>query len=101
MTHASLAPVESDQGPAVHIRLKVVPGASRDRVAGPLGDRLKVQVSAAPEAGKANKAVLALLAGTLGVGKGALRIVRGETNAQKTVEVVGLDVASVARLLYG
>ena len=36
------------------IRLKVVPGSSRDAIAGILGGRLKVKVAAAPEDGKAN-----------------------------------------------
>ena len=52
------------------LSVKVVPGASRDRVAGMLGDALKVQVSAPPEAGKANKAVLRVLAEFLNVKNG-------------------------------
>ena len=43
------------------IRLKVVPGASRDAVAGILGDRLKVRVIAPPEGGKANQAICRML----------------------------------------
>ena len=52
----------------MRLELKVVPKASRDRVVGWLGDRLKVQVRAAPERGKANAAVEALLAEILGAG---------------------------------
>ena len=39
------------------IRVKAVPGASRDEIAGPLGDRLKIRIAAPPEGGKANKAI--------------------------------------------
>jgi len=49
----------------VRIALKVVPGASRDRVMGTLGDALKVAVSKPPEGGAANRAVVQLLAAAL------------------------------------
>ena len=44
------------------IEVKVVPGASRDRVVGRYGDGIKVQVSAPPEGGRANKAVVDVIA---------------------------------------
>jgi uncharacterized protein len=84
---------------AATVSIKVVPGASRDRVVGRYGDAVKVQVSAPPEGGKANKAVLALLAAALGVRANQLRLVRGATQSRKLVEVDGLPQAEVdARL---
>ena len=81
------------------VSIKVVPGASRDRVAGRLGDALKVQVSAPPEGGKANKAVTELLAGVLGVRANQVRVVKGHTQSRKVVQVDGLGQADVdARL---
>ena len=71
------------------LSLKVVPKASRDRVVGWVGDRLKVQVTAAPEKGKANAAVVEVLAEALDLPKSALRIVSGETSPLKTVEFDG------------
>lgn len=67
------------------LRLKVVPGASRSRVVGLLGDRLKVQVAAPPEAGKANAAVIDLLSGWLGCGRRDLDLTAGQAQPQKTV----------------
>jgi uncharacterized protein (TIGR00251 family) len=67
------------------IRLKVVPGASRSEVVGPLGDRLKVRVAAPAEAGKANRAVVELLEAWLGVR--GVTIVAGASSAEKTVRV--------------
>jgi uncharacterized protein (TIGR00251 family) len=71
--------------------LKVVPKASRDRVVGWVGDRLKVQVTAAPERGKANAAVVEVLAAALGVSRSQVRIVSGETSPLKTVVIDGSD----------
>ena len=89
----------STGGPLVHVHLKVVPGASRAGLAGLYGDRLKVRVTAPAESGKANKAVLALLAEALGVAVQQLRVVRGASNPLKTVAVAGVDVADVERRL--
>ena len=83
----------------VRVRLKVVPGGSRDEVLGPLGDRIKVKVSAPPEGGRANRAVMALLAELLGVSPHALRLVSGETQPLKLVAVRGRTVADVAAAL--
>lgn len=69
------------------LQVKVVPKSSRDRVAGWVGDRLKVQVTAAPEKGKANAAVIDVLAEALGLPRRAVRITGGETSPQKTVEI--------------
>lgn len=73
------------------LSVKVVPGASRDRIAGWLGETLKVTVTAPPEGGKANAAVAAAIAQALGVPASAVRIVRGATSPRKVVEVEGLS----------
>lgn len=73
------------------IRLKVVPGSSRDAISGALGDRLKVKVAAAAESGKANKAVCELLARTLGVKPRDVEIVSGQTSPEKVVRIAGLS----------
>ncbi len=69
------------------IRVKAVPGASRDQIAGVLGDRLKVKVAAPPEGGKANKAICALIAKALGVKTAQVEIVSGATNPEKIVRI--------------
>ena len=79
----------------MRLELKVVPKASRDRVVGWLGDRLKIQVRAAPERGKANQAVEELLGGVLGA---RVRIVAGESSPLKTAEVDAPEAAVLARL---
>ncbi len=78
----------------VRVRLKVTPKASRNRCERLERDadgvlRLRVAVTAAPEKGKANKAVIALLAKALGVAKGALVVSAGETGRLKTLDIEG------------
>lgn len=83
------------------LAIKVVPGSSRDRVAGRYGDAVKVQVSAPPEDGKANRAVLKVLSAFLGVRPEQLAIARGHGQPRKVVEVRGLDQAAVDALVAG
>jgi uncharacterized protein (TIGR00251 family) len=84
---------------AVRLSIKAVPGARRDEIVGPLGDRLKVRVSAPPEGGRANDAICALVAGALGVRHGDVRVVAGHTRAEKTLEIDGVSAAAVRALL--
>ena len=77
------------------VRVKAVPGAKRDEIAGRLGDRLKIRVSAPPEGGKANTAIAALLARTLGVRERDAEVVQGFSGAEKTVLVRGVDAATI------
>lgn len=63
----------------------VEPGASRNRLYGEHDGRLKMSVSAAPEKGKANKAVCRFLAAELGVSKSQVRVVSGHTSRLKEV----------------
>ena len=83
----------------VRLRVKVVPGASRSRVVGLLGDRIKVAAAAPAESGKANRAVCRLLADALGVASRAVTIVEGRTNPLKCIEVAGVDAASARKAL--
>ncbi|MGH7132101.1 MAG: DUF167 domain-containing protein [Phycisphaerales bacterium] len=86
-------------GRAVLMAVKAVPGASRDGVAGVLGDRLKVRVSAPPEGGKANEAICGLLAQAVGVPARSVEVVAGHSRAEKTVRIVGVTVEVAAKAL--
>lgn len=77
----------------MNLLLKVIPGASRDSIQW-LDDSctvLKVRVTAAPEKGKANKAVIAAIASQLGLPKSAVTIAKGTTSQQKRVVIIGLS----------
>jgi uncharacterized protein (TIGR00251 family) len=77
------------------ISLRVTPSASRNAVVGWQGDALRLRVTAPAQRGKANQAVLRLLAAALGIERRRLRIVRGETSRQKVVLVEGLDETEI------
>lgn len=78
------------QGPVL-LSLKVSAKASRNAVTGWLGDALKISVTAAPERGKANQAVIETLAQALDIARTRIEIVAGHTQAQKRVAVTGLS----------
>ena len=81
------------------LSLHVTPGARGDAVAGWRGSALRVKVRARPEKGRANEAVLRLLADLLGVPAQSLAIVRGATSRDKVVAVDGLSQPELDTLL--
>jgi len=70
--------------------VKVVPGSSKNCIAGWLGEALRVRVMAPPERGKANTAVEKIIAEALGLPNDAVNVVKGLTSPRKVVEVSGL-----------
>ena len=85
------------------VAVKAVPGATRDEVAGVLGERLKVRVSQPPEDGKANRAILRVVLGAGGTGvqsaRHAATVVRGQTRAEKDVRIEGVDGERVLEMI--
>ncbi len=69
--------------------LHVQPGAARSEFAGEHGGRLKVRLAARAVDGKANEALIELLASHYGVPKRNVRIVSGLRSRQKRVEIDG------------
>jgi uncharacterized protein (TIGR00251 family) len=88
---------EDGQGALFWVR--VVPGASSDRVVGWQSDgKLRVRISAPPERGRANKALARLLARRLGVRASAFQVVSGETSREKRLQVKGVSPDQVRTL---
>ena len=84
---------------STRLRLRVSPGAGRAQVVGRHGDAWKVRVTAAPEHGRANEAVLRLLAEVLLVPLNALALVSGHGARDKIVELTGLGPTLAERRL--
>ena len=82
------------------LQVRVRPGARRNEVTSFMADgTLKVSVSAPPEEGRANRALIALLAETLGVSERQVRLTKGAGSRSKTVEVEGIEPAEAQRRL--
>lgn len=94
-----LVPIVQPHADGAVVAVKVVPGASRDRIVGPLGERLKVAVRQPPEKGAANRAVGAMLAEALAVKVADVELVRGAGRPRKAFLVRGLGPAAVRRRL--
>jgi uncharacterized protein (TIGR00251 family) len=81
------------------LKLRVSPGARRAGFAGRHGDAWKVRVSEPPEDGRANEAVLRLLAETLDVPRSTVALVSGHASRDKIVKLDGLEQSHTERLL--
>jgi uncharacterized protein (TIGR00251 family) len=80
------------------VSVRVSPGARQNRIRGWLASgELRVAVSAPPERGRANQAVIELLAEALAIPRRAVSLARGGSSRQKTFEVEGLEEAEARR----
>ena len=84
---------------STRLRLRVSPGATRTGVVGRYGQAWKVRVAAPPEGGRANDAVVRLLADTLSVPRDAVTLVSGQSARDKIVELTGIDEIETERRL--
>lgn len=83
----------------VILSIRTQPGSSKNRIIGEYGGRLKLTVTAAPEKGKANKAVIELLADTLRIHESSIHIISGESSRDKRVLIEGFILKDLKSLL--
>lgn len=83
----------------VTFEVKVVPRAKRDEIVGVEGDAVKIRLRAPPVEGRANEALVNLLARTFGVARGDVEILRGETSRHKLVRIRGLTSDKLRKML--
>jgi uncharacterized protein len=83
------------------LKVKVVPGSSRTKIDGWLGEFLKIRVTAEPQKGRANEAVAALLAETIGVPRRDVNISSGRSSSRKTFKITGLSYSEICSKLAG
>lgn len=86
-------------GAVASLRVRVTPRAARNEVLGYVDGVLRVKIAAQPVKGQANKELIDFLSDVLGVRKGLISIVKGETRRDKLLAIGGLTQAEVkARL---
>ena len=79
--------------------VQIQPGAARDGILGPVDDRLKIRLTAPPVEGRANKALIRLLAKRLRVAPSRISILRGQKSRRKELLIQGLSLPDAVRLL--
>ena len=76
----------------VLLPVKATAGARANGIRGEHDGRLRVQVTQVAERGKANKAIVAVLAKQLKIPKSAFELVSGQTHSEKTFRVQGVSL---------
>lgn len=89
----------SSQHMKSNIKIKLLPRSSKNQIIGKEGDTLKVKVTSPPVDGKANEALIELLAKRLGVSKSNIKIISGRRSKLKTVQICGLSQKEITILL--
>jgi hypothetical protein len=83
------------------LSVKLQPRASKNEIAAPLGDELKIKVTAPPVDAAANGALVKLLAETLDCPRGKVELIRGHTSRHKTILLHGFKPKDVRPKLSG
>ena len=81
------------------LTVKLQPRASKNEIGAPLGDELKIKVTAPPVDAAANQALVELLAEKLGCSRGKVELLRGQTSRHKTVMLHGFTPVEILPLL--
>ena len=84
-------------GVGVILPIQAQPKARRNGINGVHAGRLKIAVTEAPEKGKANKAILKVLAKVLQIKRSQLSIVSGEASSRKKCLVEGIAIDDLRR----
>ena len=84
----------------VFLPVHAQPGARKNSIIGIHAGRLKVAVTIAPEKGKANQALIEVLAKDLGLTKSQIELLSGHTNSQKRFLVRGVTLPELQTLIF-
>jgi uncharacterized protein (TIGR00251 family) len=90
-----LPPYLRAQPDGVWLAIKLQPRASVNEIGEPLGNELRIKVTAPPVDSAANEALVRFLAETLGSARNRVELVRGHTSRHKVVKLHGLTPGQV------
>ena len=78
-------------GNDIIIKIKIVPGSSKNKIIGAYNDALKITITALPVEGKANKKCIAYLAKYFDVAKSKIEIISGQTSKNKLIKIYDIS----------
>jgi len=88
-----------EQSDGVLLSIKLQPRSSANEIGEPLGNELRIKVTAPPVDGSANEALVRLLADALGCPRNRVELLRGHGSRHKTVKLHGFSVSEVSTKL--
>ncbi len=88
-----------EAGDGLELLVQLAPRASKSRIIGKYGERLKIAVTAPPVDGKANQALCAFLAEIFGISRSSVMVIRGAASREKTLRVENLAMEEACRRL--
>ena len=80
-------------GDDVVVKVKIVPGSSKNKIVGVYDDALKITITAPPVEGKANKKCISYLAKCFDVAKSKIEIISGQTSKNKLIKIYGINLS--------
>jgi uncharacterized protein (TIGR00251 family) len=83
--------IRQESSSGVSFAIRVQPGAKRNAILKPVGDVLKIAVTAPPRGNRANKACVEFLADLLNLPRSSITIVSGQSSRNKVIRVVGMS----------
>ena len=81
--------------------MKLQPRASANEICAPLGNELKIKVTAPPVDAAANEALVKFLAGKLDCSRGRVELIRGHTSRHKTIKLHGFKPEDILQKISG
>ena len=82
------------------LSVKLQPRASRNEIGEPLGDELRIKVTAPPVDAAANQALVELLAKAIGCSRSRVELIRGQTSRHKTLLLHGFKPPDLQPILF-
>ena len=84
------------QGDVVYLHIKAQPRASRNEIGEPLGDELKIKITAPPVDSAANEALVRFIVEVLDCPRGSVQLARGASSRHKVLVIQGVKAEDVA-----
>jgi len=79
------------RGNDIIVKVRIVPGSSKNKIVGVYNDALKITVTAPPVEGKANKKCIIYLAKYFDIAKSKIEIISGQTSKNKLIKIYDIS----------